>query len=191
MVALPQLAGSQQNDLTVSNSLENFKRGTIHSMHPERRSLVIIWEDRGRVKMKAADLVTNFNQLKPGQIITAHWYDPVDFLIARKTPEVTAGARQMVVQGARLEGIPGARQRINLWTMEGMVTKIDHAANTLYIIDVTGNEIDESPPNSGDVIQLPSVVTESGKAALRTIKAGNIITVVFSQPTAIDVTIIR
>jgi hypothetical protein len=190
-MALPQLADSQQNVLTVPDSLQNFKRGTIHSMHPERRSLVIVWEDLGRVKMKAADLVTNFNQLKPGQIVTAHWYDPVDFLIARKTPEVAASAKQMVAQGGRLEGIPGARQRINLWTMEGMVTKIDHATNTLHMIDVTGNETDESPPDGKDVIQLPAVVTESGKSALRTIKAGNIITVVFSQPTAIDVTIIR
>ena len=53
---LPRLAAAE-DDLTVPNSLQNFKRGTIHSMHPERRSFVIIWQDLGRVKMKAADLV--------------------------------------------------------------------------------------------------------------------------------------
>ena len=57
------LTAAAQEDLVVPNSLQNFKRGTIHSMHPEVRSFTIVWQDLGRVKMKAADLVTNYNQL--------------------------------------------------------------------------------------------------------------------------------
>jgi hypothetical protein len=187
---LPQLADAQE-DMTVPNSLQNFKRGTIHSMHPERRSFVIIWEDLGRVKMKAADLVTNFNQLKPGLVVDTHWYDYMDFLVAKKTPETTARAKAMVAQGAKLEGIPGARQRINLWTMEGMVTKVDLPTNTVFLINATGNQTDEPPPNNGEVIQMPQIVTTAGKSALQTIKPGDVITTVFSQQTAIDATIIR
>ena len=77
----------------VPNSLQNFKRGTIHSMHPEARSFTIVWDDLGRVKMKAADLVTNYPALKVGKIVDIHWYDYMDFLIAKKTPETTAHAR--------------------------------------------------------------------------------------------------
>ena len=187
--AVPRFAAAQE--LTVPNSLQNFKRGTIHSMHPERRSFVIIWQDLGRVKMKAADLVANFNSLKPGQIVDTHWYDYMDFLIAKQTPQTTAQAKQMVAQGAKLEGIPGMRQTINLWMMEGMVTKVDPAANTLYLINATGNQTDEPPPNPGEVIQMPPIVTANGKAALQTIKPGDMVTVVFSQQTAIDATIIR
>ena len=99
VVSIPAIA---QEDPTVPNSLQNFKRGTIHSTHPDRRSFVIIWQDMGRVKMKAADLVTNFGSLKPGQIVDTHWYTYMDFLIAKKTAETSARAKAMVAQGARL-----------------------------------------------------------------------------------------
>jgi hypothetical protein len=190
-VPLLPLPAAAEDPLVVPNSLQNFKRGTIHSMHPERRSFVIIWQDLGRVKMKAADLVTNFNQLKPGQIVDTHWYDYMDFLIAKKTPQTAAHAKAMVAEGARLEGIPGAKQRINLWTMEGMVTKVDLPTNTVFLINAVGNQTDEPPPNSGEVIQMPQIVTPAGKSALATIKPGDVITTVFSQQTAIDAKIIR
>ena len=38
---------------------------------------------------------------------------------------------------------------------------------------------------------MPQIVTDAGKAALRTLKPGDLITTVFSQQTAIKVTIIR
>jgi Cu/Ag efflux protein CusF len=191
MPVLPLPAAAQQEDLVVPNSLQNFKRGTIHSMHPEVRSFTIVWEDLGRVKMKAADLVTNYPALKPGQIVDSHWYDYMDFLIVKKTPETTARAKAMLAQGARLQGIPGAQQRIRLWNMDGMVTKVDLAANVVYLINASGGEPDKPAPDSGEVIQMPPIVTPAGKAALQTIKVGDTITTVFSQQTAIDATIIR
>jgi hypothetical protein len=188
---LPLPLAAQQEDLVVPNSLQNFKRGTINSMHPEVRSFTIVWEDLGRVKMKAADLVTNYPALKPGQIVDSHWYDYMDFLIAKKTPETTARAKAMLAQGARLQGIPGAQQRIRLWNMDGMVTKVDLPRNTVYLINASGGEPDKPAPDSGEVIQMPPIVTPAGQAALQTIKVGDTITTVFSQQTAIDATIIR
>lgn len=188
---LPLAAKAESADLTVPNRYQNFKRGTIHSMHPEARSFVIIWQDLGRVKMKAADLVTNFASLKVGQIVDVHWYDYLDFLIAKTTPQVTARAKAMLAEGARLEGIPGARQRIILWQMTGMCTRVDTTANAVYLINASGGEPDKPAPDSGEVIQMPQIVTENGKAALRALKPGDQVTTVFSQQTAIDVTIIR
>ena len=190
-VAMPHLAVAQTQDLTVPNSLQNFKRGTIHSMHPERRSFVIIWQDLGRVKMKAADLVTNFNSLKPGQIIDTHWYDYMDFLIAKKTPETVKRGQEMKAQGARLQGIPGAQERIVLWSMDGMCTKLDPANNTIFLINASGGEPDKPAPNSGEVIQLPRIVTPQGKTAMASIKVGDELTTVWSRQTAIKATIIR
>ena len=184
-------ASAQMEEMVVPNTYQNFKRGTIHSMHPEVRSFVIIWEDLGRVKMKAADLVTNYPQLKVGQIVDCHWYDYLDFLIAPKTPQSTAQAKAMLAQRARLEGIPGAQQRINLWTMDGMVTKVDLPSSTVFLINASGGKPDEPSPDSGEVIQMPPVVTAKGKAALASVKVGDQITTVFSQQTAIDATIIR
>ena len=188
---LPRPLAAQQEDLVVPNSLQNFKRGTINSMHPEVRSFTIVWDDLGRVKMKAADLVTNYPALKPGMIVDSHWYDYMDFLIAKKTPETTARAKAMLAQGARLQGIPGAQQRIRLWNMDGMVTKVDLPSNTVFLINASGGEPDKPAPDSGEVIQMPPIVTDAGKAALQTIKVGDTITTVFSQQTAIDATIIR
>ena len=192
--ALPVLshqAAAQQEDLVVPNSLQNLQRGTIHSMHPEQRSFTISWEDLGRVKMKAADLVTNFASLKVGQIVDVHWYDYMDFLIAKKTPATSASATAMKAQGARLMGIPGAQERIVLWQMDGMTTKIDKATNTIFLINASGGEPDKPSPDSGEVIQMPQVVTAQGKAALASIGPGEQLVTVWSRQTAIRVTIIR
>ncbi len=190
---LPVLShqAAAQDDLVVPNSLQNFKRGTIHIIHPEVRSFSIIWEDLGRVKMKAADLVVNFPQLKVGQIVDTHWYDYMDFLIAKKTPDSVARGKAMMAKGARLEGIPGAQERIRLWNMDGMVTKVDVATGTIFLINASGGEPNKPAPDSGEVIQLPPVVTAAGKAAVRTIQPGDMLTTVWSQQTAIKATIIR
>ena len=190
---LPMLSpqAAAQDDLVVPNSLQNFKRGTIHIIHTPVRSFSIIWEDLGRVKMKAADLVTNFPQLKVGNIVDVHWYDYMDFLIAKKTPDTVARGKAMMAKGARLEGIPGAQERIRLWNMDGMVTKVDVASGTIFLINASGGEPDKPSPDSGEVIQLPPVVTAAGKAALRTIQPGDMHTPVWSQQTAIKATVIR
>ena len=191
--ALPVLShqAAAQDDLVVPNSLQNFKRGTIHIIHTPVRSFSIIWEDLGRVKMKAADLVTNFPQLKVGQVVDVHWYDYMDFLIAKKTPDTVARGKAMMAKGARLEGIPGAQERIRLWNMDGMVTKVDVATGTIFLINASGGEPDKPSPDSGEVIQLPPVVTAAGKAAVRTIQPGDMLTTVWSQQTAIKATVVR
>ena len=191
--ALPVLTpvAFAQDDLVVPNSLENIKRGTIHSMHPEQRSFTIIWESLGRVKIKAADLVTNYASLKPGQIVDVSWYDYMDFLIAPKTAASSARAAQMKATNARLMGIPGAQERIILWEMDGMVTKVDAAGGIIYLINASGGEPDKPSPDSGEVIQLPPVVTPAGKSAVASLSPGTQLVTVWSRQTAIKATIIR
>jgi hypothetical protein len=117
--------------------------------------------------------------------------DYVDFLIAKKTDATMAQAKAMMAQGARIEGIPGSQQRIRLWEMDGMCTKIDLANNVVYLINASGGEPDKPAPDSGEVIQMPQVVTPEGQAALKMIKVGDTIVTVFSVQTALNVTIIR
>ena len=58
--ALPLMSHeAAAEDLVVPNTYQNFKRGTIQSMHPERRIFVIVWEDLGRVKLKFPVLSTD------------------------------------------------------------------------------------------------------------------------------------
>ena len=177
--ALPLAA--QQGKPVVGLRYQNFKRGTIHSLDPATRGLVIVWEDLGRVKLKAADLVTNYAGLRVGQIVDVQWYDYIDFLVARTTPEISAKARAMVASGARAEGLPDSEQQIRLMEMSGMVVKTDL---TLYTIDIVN-------PSSGEVLQTPQIRTEEGLAALRTLKPGDPVTTVFSIQTAIKITVVR
>jgi len=188
-LALP--AAAQGEDLVVPNTYQNFKRGTINSLHPERRIFNIVWEDLGRVKMRAADLVTNYPSLKAGNIVDTQWYDYLDFMIAKKTPATTARAKAMMAQGARLAGIPGSQERIRLWEMDGMCTKVDQAGNVVFLINASGGEPDKPAPDSGEVIQMPQVQSPAGMATLKTIQVGDQVASVFSQQTAIKATIIR
>ncbi len=178
-----------QEDLVVPNTYQNFKRGTIHSLHPERRIFNIVWEDLGRVKMRAADLVTNYPSLKVGNIVDTQWYDYLDFLIAPKSAQSDAQARAMLAKGARLQGIPGMQEPIRLWRMDGMVTRID--GNTLYLINASGGKPEEPAPDSGEVVQMPPIQSAAGQAAVRSIKVGDLVTTVWSQQTAIKATVIR
>jgi hypothetical protein len=188
---MPNAPAMAQDDLVVPNTYQNFKRGTIQSLHPERRIFNIVWEDLGRVKMRAADLVTNYPQLKEGQIVDCHWYDYLDFMIAKKTPQADAAAKAMLAKGARLEGIPGAQERIRLWRMDGMVTKVDPTTSSIFLINASGGKPEEPSPDSGEVIQMPVVQTAAGKSAFKTVQPGDQLITVWSQQTAIKATIIR
>jgi hypothetical protein len=189
----PLPLAAQQDKPVVGLRYQNNKRGTIHSVDPATRGFVIVWQDMGRVKLKAADVVANYMPgsttggnfpqpgLQPGQIVDVQWYDYIDFLVARTTPEVSAKAKAMVASGARAEGLPDSEQQIRLTEMSGMVVKTDL---TTYTIDIVN-------PSSGEVLQTPQIRTEEGLAALRTLKPGDPVTTVFSIQTAIKVTIVR
>jgi hypothetical protein len=193
---------SAQQDLYVASKYQNFKRGTIDSINPESKTFTVIWQDLGRVKLKVSDLVVaassagaqggnSFGQLKPGQVVDVQWYDYVDFLIAPMNPSTMQQAAAMKAQGARIEGIPGSAPAIRLWEMDGMVTKVDPSIAQIYLIYKSGGEPDRPAPNAGEVIQLPRVVSDQGKAALAQLKPGDDIVTVWSQQTALKVTIIR
>jgi len=185
------LPAAAQADLVVPNTYENFKSGTINSLHPERRIFNIVWEDLGRVKMRAADLVTNYGQLKVGQIVDVHWYDYLDFMVVKKTAQAHAQAKAMLAKGARLQGIPGAQEPIKLWRMDGMVTKVDPATYTIFLINASGGKPDEPAPDSGEVVQLPVIQSAAGQAAFKSVQVGDQLVTVWSQQTAIKATIIR
>lgn len=187
--ALPLPVAAQGEDLVVPNTYQNFKRGTIHSLHPERRIFNIVWEDLGRVKMRAADLVTNYPSLKVGNIVDTQWYDYLDFMVAPKTPQNDARAKAMLAKGARLQGIPGMQEPIRLWRMDGMVTKVD--GNTIFLINASGGKPEEPAPDSGEVIQMPVVQSPAGQAAVKSVKVGDQVITVWSQQTAIKATVIR
>jgi len=200
--AVPSLVtpAAAQQDLYVASKYQNFKRGTIESMNPESRTFTVVWTDLGRFKLKVSDLVVktggasdgnSYEQLKPGQIVDVQWYDYVDFLIAPMSAASMAQAASMKAQGARIEGVPGSKPVMRLWEMDGMVTRVDPANSQFYVIYKSGGEPDRPQPNAGEVIQLPRVVSDAGKAAMMSLKPGDDVVTVWSQQTALNVKIIR
>lgn len=170
--ALPTLpfAPMAMEDLFLSSVNQNFKRGTTHNLDEVTRSFVIVWQDLGCVKLQAACLVTDYGALRVGPIVDVKRSDHVDFLIAPTTPAVTARAEAMTALGTRIEGIRGARERPRLWSMAGTCTRVDLATNTVSLIGASDGEPGRPSRDRGQVIPMPQIVTEAGKAALMTIK---------------------
>src|SRR5258708_12900420 len=131
----PLPLAAQQAKPVVGLRYQNIKRGTIHSIDPATRGFVIVWQDMGRVKLKAADVVANYMPgsttggnfpqpgLQPGQIVDVQWYDYIDFLVARTTPEVSAKPKAMAASGARAEALPDSPPQPTLPTMSAMSVK--------------------------------------------------------------------
>ena len=189
MAAFARTASAQE--FVVTNNYQNFKRGKIDGLHPDRRILNITWEDMGRVKMRAADLVTNYPSLREGMIVDCNYFDYIDVLIAKKSPQTDAQAKALIDKGAQLTGIPGAREPIRMWSMSGMVTQVSPSNGGLSLIKATNGRPEEPSPNSGEVITLPQIQTAAGKQALGMLKPGDIVNTVWTHQTAIAVKIIR
>jgi hypothetical protein len=199
-IASPPGMADPAEDLYVPLRYQNFKRGTVHSLDPKTRGLVVVFDNVGRVKMKASDMVVKtttgypgnaYSELREGQTVDVHWFDYLDFLIARTTPAVTSHADAMVAQGARIESFPGSEHKVRLFKMTGMVVKADPEHSAVDIINASTGEPDAPAPNSGEVIRLPQIQTEPGRAALATLKAGDQLTAVYSVQSAFRIAIVR
>lgn len=189
MAAFVTAASAQE--FVVTNNYQNFKRGKIDGLHPDRRILNITWEDMGRIKMRAADLVANYPSLREGMIVDCNYFDYIDVMIAKKSPQTDAQAKALLDKGAQLTGIPGAREPIRMWSMSGMVTQVSPSNGGLSIINASNGRPEEPSPNSGEVITMPQIQTAAGKQALGTLKPGDIVNTVWTHQTAIAVKIIR
>src|SRR4029079_18724565 len=106
----------------------------------------------------------------------------------KKTPQADAQAQAMLAKGARLEGIPGAQERIQLWSMSGMVPRVDPASGTIFIINASNGRPEDPSPDSGEVIQMPQVQSAAGRQALATLKPGDYVTTVWTHQNASGVT---
>jgi len=156
-------------------------RGTILAINRANRTLVVESRERDTLTFKAIDRVTNFASLKPGQQIDMRYYRVTDYLVAQTTPEMTEMARAILSDPARAPGLPGTEMRAKLWSLSGMVVRTDMAAKKVEIVD----------PNSGAIIRSPWIKTPEGQAELEKFKPGDLVTMVFSERSAFEITPVR
>jgi hypothetical protein len=156
-------------------------RGTILAINPAKRTVVVQSPERDTLTFKAIDRVTNFASLKPSQLVDVRYYRVTDYLVAKTTSEVTDMAREMVRDPARAPGLPGTEMRARLWSLEGMVVRTDMAARKVEIVD----------PNGGGIIRSPWIKTPEGQFELEKLKPGDMVTMVFSERSAFEITPVR
>ena len=156
-------------------------RGTILAINRANRTLVVESAERDTLTFKAIDRVTGFDSLKPGQRVDMRYYRVTDYLVAKTTPEMTEMARSILSDPARAPGLPGTQMRARLWSLSGMVVRTDMAAKKVEIVD----------PSSGEIIRSPWIKTPEGQAELAKFKPGDMVTMVFSERSAFEITPVR
>jgi hypothetical protein len=156
-------------------------RGTILAINRANRTLVVESRERDTLTFKAIDRVTDFASLKPGQVVDMRYYRVTDYLVAKTTPEMTEMARAIMSDPARAPGLPGTEMRARLWSLSGMVVRTDMAAKKVDIVD----------PNSGEIFRSPWIKTPEGQAELAKFQPGDMVTMVFSERSAFEITPVR
>ena len=156
-------------------------RGTILAINRANRTLVVESRERDTLTFKAIDRVANFASLKPGQQVDMRYYRVTDYLVAKTTPEMTEMARAILSDPARAPGLPGTEMRARLWSLSGMVVRTDMAAKKVDIVD----------PNSGEIFRSPWIKTPEGQAELAKFQPGDMVTMVFSERSAFEITPVR
>jgi hypothetical protein len=156
-------------------------RGTILAINPANRTVVVQSPERDTLTFKAIDRVTNFDSLRPGQLVDMRYYRVTDFLVAKTTPEMTEIAQDMLKDPARAPGIPGSKMRARLWSMQGMVVRTDLPAKKVEIVASDG----------GMILRSPWIKTPEGMAELEKFKPGDMVTMVFSERSAFEITPVR
>ena len=155
-------------------------RGTILAINPANRTVVVQSPERDTLTFKAIDRVTDFGSLKPGQLVDMRYYRVMDYLVAKTTPEMTEMAQDMLKDPARAPGIPGTKMRAKLWSMQGMVVRTDLPAKKVEIV-----------ASDGMVLLSPWIKTPEGMAELEKFKPGDMVTMVFSERSAFEITPVR
>ena len=155
-------------------------RGTILVLNPANRTVVIQSPERDTLTFKALDRVTNFDSLRAGQLVDMRYYRVTDYLVAKTTREMTEMAQDMLKDPARAPGIPGTKMRAKLWSMQGMVVRTDLPAKKVEIV-----------ASDGMVLLSPWIKTPEGMAELEKFKPGDMVTMVFSERSAFEITPVR
>jgi hypothetical protein len=150
-------------------------RGTVIAIDIETRTMVVETVDGGDLAYQVLDGVQGFSSLKVGTRIELRFYRIVDVLVARTTPQVNAQVRALLQDPSQAPDIPGTKFKTRLWGASGMATRIDTAARKMDVAQ------------GGVIYHTPTIRTDAGFAALKTFRAGDRVTLLFTERTAVEI----
>ncbi len=151
-----------------------FDRGTVIAFDIESRAMVVETVDGGDLAYQVLDGVQGFSSLKVGDKIEVRFYRIVDVLVAKTSPQVRNQVRPLLQDANLAPDIPGTKFKTRLWGATGMATRVD----------VAGRRIDVA--QGGVIYRAPTIRTDVGFAALKTFKPGDMVTLLFTERTAVE-----
>ncbi len=137
--------------------------------------MVVETVDGGDLAYPVLDGVQGFSTLKVGTKVELRFYRTVDVLVAKTTPQVRSHVRALLHDPNQAPDIPGTKFKTRLWGASGIATRIDTAADKLEVAQ------------GGVIYRTPTIRTAAGVAALKTFKAGDMVTLLFTEPTAVGI----
>jgi hypothetical protein len=150
-------------------------RGTVLAIDMESRTMVVETVDGGDLAYQVADGVQGFSTLKPGTKVELRFYRIVDVLVAKTTTKVTQQARALLADPNQAPDIPGTKRKTRLWGAAGMATRVDTAARKMDVAQ------------GGLIYHTPTIRTAAGVATLKTFKPGDMVTLLFTERTAVEI----
>jgi len=150
-------------------------RGTVLAIDRETRTMVVEKTDGGDLAYAVLDGVPGFSTLTVGTKVELRFYRIIDVLVAKTTAPVRSHVRALLQDPDRAPDIPGTRLKTRLWGASGMATRIDTAADTLEVAQ------------GGMIYHTPAIRSAAGVAALRSFKTGDLVTLLFTEPTVVEI----
>ena len=150
-------------------------RGTVLAIDNESRTIVVETVDGGDLAYTVLDGVKGFSTLKVGAKVELQFYRIVDVLVAKTTPEVNNKVRVLLQDSNQAPDIPGTKLKARLWGASGMALRIDPTARKLDVAQ------------GGVIYHTPTIRSAAGLEVMKTFKAGDRVTLMFTERTAVEI----
>ncbi|UYN93475.1 MAG: hypothetical protein KIT25_15600 [Enhydrobacter sp.] len=150
--------------------------GTVLALDFETRTVVVNFEARGgELAFNVMDGAPNFSRLMPGAKVEVRYYRIVDVLVGKTSPPVLAQVRTLLSDPNQAPTLPGTQRRARLWGVAGMVARVDLPGKKVAVA------------NGGMIYLSPTIRSEAGLAALKTLQPGDKANLVFTERTIVDI----
>jgi hypothetical protein len=144
-------------------------KATVKAVDQKKRTVTLVGPNGDVTKLKVGEGVRNLAQVKPGDVVIAHYTEAVAFVIAppgSKTPDdMMALATERTAKGEK----PGGAME-SMVVVTGLVVAVNPGANTISLVN----------PDGGEVMKV-AVKDPDYQRILPSVKVGDTVTAVISE----------
>lgn len=150
-------------------------RAKVKAVDLKTRELTLVGPSGDVFTVHAGDAVQNLAQVKPGQIVIAHYYASVAYVLSK--PSATAPDNTSMIAAARADKgqLPG-----------GVMAEKTVVTGTVVSVDMAGHKLQLVNPTGGRIITL-DVKDPQRQKDLAMVQVGDKLTTVITQAVAIGI----